>query len=129
VPSRLTDVIIDSRDPERLTEYWCAALGYVRVAGGEGWIAIGPVEQIDEADLRRGPQPPNLAFVLVPEERVTKNRVHIDLTPIDVTQAAEVERLLALGATMADIGQGDEEWVVMADPEGNVFCVMAEVTT
>jgi hypothetical protein len=130
VPSRLTDVVIDCREPERLTEFWCAALGYQRVAGGEGWIAIGPGGDDSDVDgLRRGPAAPNLAFVLVPEARLTKNRVHIDITPVDATQAGEVERLMALGASRADVGQGDETWVVLADPEGNEFCVMAEVST
>ena len=66
--------------------------------------------------------------MLVPEARVTKNRVHIDITPVDATQADEVGRLMGFGATRADVGQGDESWIVMADPEGNEFCVMTEVT-
>jgi catechol 2,3-dioxygenase-like lactoylglutathione lyase family enzyme len=127
VPSRLTEVAIDCRQPERLVAFWSAALGYRREAEGEGWIAIGPVDEFDEDDLRRAPQPPNLAFCAVPEPRVGKNRLHIDITPVGTTQAEEVARLTALGATLADVEQGDETWIVMADPEGNVFCVMAEV--
>ena len=129
MPSRLTEVAIDCREPERLVAFWCAALGYVRVAEGQDWIAIGPAGDISADDWRAAPQPPNLAFCAVPEPRVAKNRVHIDITPVGVTQADEVARLTALGATPADIGQGDETWIVLADPEGNEFCVMTEVTT
>ena len=67
---------------------------------------------------------PGLEFVRVPVSKTSKNRLHIDLNPSD--QRAEVQRLLSLGATRIDIGQGDDvEWVVMADPEGNEFCVLA----
>ena len=59
-----------------------------------------------------------------PDEKVTKNRLHIDVNPTDRSQDEEVERILALGATRADIGQGEQTWVVLADPEGNEFCVL-----
>jgi hypothetical protein len=128
VPSRLTDVVLDCDDPERLAGFWCAVLGYQRLNGGDGWLVIGPPgRDIGADDLRARPQPPNLAFVVVPEGKAAKNRVHLDVTPVDISQEDEVERLLGLGASRADVGQGDEEWVVMADPEGNEFCVMAEV--
>jgi hypothetical protein len=65
---------------------------------------------------------PDILFVKVPDHKVSKNRLHLDLRPAD--QQAEVDRLLALGATPADIGQGDTRWVVLADPEGNEFCVL-----
>jgi hypothetical protein len=66
---------------------------------------------------------PGLCFVPVPEGKTLKNRLHIDLDPDD--RDAEVERLLALGARRADVGQGDDvTWVVLADPEGNEFCVL-----
>jgi hypothetical protein len=59
----------------------------------------------------------------VPDGKTVKNRLHLDFRPVD--QAAEVERLLALGVRRADVGQaGDEPWVVLADPEGNEFCVL-----
>jgi hypothetical protein len=64
-------------------------------------------------------------FAQVPEDKVAKNRIHFDVSPVDVPQADEVERILALGATRADIGQtGEESWTVLADPEGNEFCVL-----
>jgi catechol-2,3-dioxygenase len=129
MPSRLTDVIVDCHDLERVTGFWCAALGYERVTGGDGWVAIGfPGQELTVADLRAAPQPPLMAFVVVPEAKAVKNRVHLDITPVDASQASEVERLLALGATRADVGQGEETWVVMADPEGNEFDVLRPLT-
>ena len=71
---------------------------------------------------------PDILFVKVPDEKVTKNRVHLDLRPVD--QRAEVDRLVALGARHVDIGQGDDvSWVVLGDPEGNEFCVLAPRAT
>jgi hypothetical protein len=64
-----------------------------------------------------------LLFVPVEEPKTVKNRLHLDFRPDD--QQAEVERLLGLGATRADVGQGEQSWVVLADPEGNEFCVLA----
>ena len=66
---------------------------------------------------------PNWLFLAVPDEKVVKNRIHFDFRPDD--QQAEVERVIALGARHVDIGQGDESWVVLADPEGNEFCILA----
>lgn len=123
--SRLTEVIVDCHDLEVLADFWCEVLGYERVASGEGWLAIrppGPTPSGD--DLVTGPQPPALAFVRVPADKVAKNRVHVDVTPTDRGQAAEVDRLLDIGARPVDIGQGLTPWIVLADPEGNEFCVM-----
>jgi hypothetical protein len=61
----------------------------------------------------------------VPEAKTTKNRVHIDVRPIGANQDEELQRLLELGATRVDIGQGEQSWVVLADPEGNEFCLLA----
>ena len=70
---------------------------------------------------------PDLVFLLVPDDRVAKNRVHLDLRPSD--QYAEVERLIGLGASHVDVGQSSEvTWVVLADPEGNEFCVLRALT-
>jgi hypothetical protein len=66
---------------------------------------------------------PDWLFLAVPDDKVVKNRIHFDFTPDD--QQAEVDRLIALGARHVDIGQGDESWVVLADPEGIVFCIHA----
>jgi hypothetical protein len=125
MPSRLTDVIVDCHDLELLSAFWRAALGYEERARGESWLAIASPEVKPTADALRAAAPaPMMAFVLVPEPRSGKNRVHVDITPVDATQEEEVERLIGLGASRADIGQGDTPWVVMADPEGNEFCVM-----
>ena len=106
---------IDSRDPKKLAEFWVQALDGYKITYDdeeEGEVAIEP-------DDGRGWR---LLFLRVDDERVVKNRLHMDLRPDD--QQAEVERLLELGARKIDIGQGDVTWVVMADPEGNEFCVL-----
>ena len=93
------------------------ALGYTQRDGGDpNEIAIDPVDG-------RGQ---DILFLRVPEAKTIKNRLHLDLRPDD--QDAEVARLLALGATRADIGQGQQTWVVLADPEGNEFCVLRVLT-
>jgi hypothetical protein len=72
-----------------------------------------------------GPTAPTIVFVQVPESKTIKNRLHIDVNPTDRDQDAELERLLGLGATPADVGQtGEENWHVLADPEGNEFCLL-----
>ena len=125
--SRLTEVIFDCHDLTRSSNFWCNALGYEQVSAGEGWIAIrSPGEKLTDEMLSKSPQSPALAFVLVPEDKILKNRVHIDLTPIDCSQE-EVRRLMELGAHRIDIGQSGTSWIVMADPEGNEFCVMESI--
>ncbi len=123
--SRVTDVIVDCHDLEVMVGFWSAVLGYERGHSGEGWVGIRPrgPEPVD-ADLRARPLPSPVSFVLVPEDKVVKNRVYLDIAPYDCTQQEEVARLIGLGAREADIGQRDTRWVVMADPEGNEFCVM-----
>jgi hypothetical protein len=104
--------IVDARDPLRLGQWWREALG---------WVVVN--DDPDEFEIRPAPDRlPGLLFVDVPEEKSVKNRLHLDFRPDD--QDAEVERLLALGAVRADIGQGEQTWVVLADPEGNEFCVL-----
>jgi catechol 2,3-dioxygenase-like lactoylglutathione lyase family enzyme len=126
--SRLTEVIIDCLDLDRMVAFWSAALGYERAHAGDGWVALRvPGSDISEEGLRSAPQPPAVALVVVPEAKEGKNRVHVDLTPVDRSQAEEVSRLEDLGAVRIDIGQRDVTWVVMADPEGNEFCVMSEI--
>jgi hypothetical protein len=90
-------------------------------------VEIAPWER-EPADLaeqvRQAPSVPTLVFATVPEGKTVKNRLHLDVRPIDASHEAEVERLIGLGARRADIGQGDVPWVVLADPEGNEFCVL-----
>jgi hypothetical protein len=91
--------------PQGDGDYWIAAPGSI---GGGDPGGSGPV----------------LTFVPVPEPKAVKNRVHPDLNPSGCDQATELERLLALGARRVDVGQGDASWIVLADPEGNEFCLL-----
>jgi hypothetical protein len=109
-------VIIDARDPVALGTWWRAALGWVVVNDDPEDFEIRPA-----ADRL-----PGLLFARVPEPKTIKNRLHLDFRPDD--QEAEVARLRGLGATDADVGQGDESWIVLADPEGNEFCVLRSRT-
>ncbi len=123
--SRLTEVIVDCHDLARMTQFWCEVLGYEKTNEGDGWVSIrGAGQEPSDRALAANPQPPAVSFVRVPEGKLAKNRVHIDLTPIDRSQTDEVDRVLSLGATRVDIGQGKTPWIVLADPEGNEFCVM-----
>jgi predicted enzyme related to lactoylglutathione lyase len=119
---RIQTLTIDSHDPKRLATFWAEVLGW-RVTYDEGdEVVIEPQEESAECDVC-----PDLSFFRVPDKKTTKNRLHLDLRPDD--QAAEVERVLSLGAARADVGQdGSESWVVLADPEGNEFCVLRAPT-
>jgi hypothetical protein len=126
--SRLTEISLDCHDPDLLAEFWAAVLDWVVIHHEPGLVEIGPPGR-DDADLldavRSGPVSPTLFLAQVPEDKVAKNRVHFDVSPVDRSQEDEVQRILALGATRADIGQtGEESWTVLADPEGNEFCVL-----
>ena len=104
--------IVDAHDPGGLGRWWREALGWVVVSDDPEEFEIRPSED----------RLPGLLFVPTSESKQTKNRLHLDFRPDD--RDAEVERLLALGATRADIGQGEQSWVVLTDPEGNEFCVL-----
>jgi hypothetical protein len=122
--SKLTEVAIDCADPAALAQFWCAVLDYVVQGEEDGLVTIGS-PQVPEGRDRSGPVPPTLTFARVPEGKTVKNRLHLDVNPTDVEQEEEVRRLLGLGARLADLGQGDQSWVVMTDPAGNEFCVLA----
>lgn len=109
---RFTDLCIDADDVHTLGGWWAEVLGYLQETTDDGDVIL-------RAPAGAGP---NLLFLAVPEGKVVKNRLHIDLTPDD--QQAEVDRLIRMGARRVDIGQGDQSWVVLADPEGNEFCVL-----
>ncbi|KMS73892.1 glyoxalase [Streptomyces viridochromogenes] len=106
-------VVVDAADAAALGRWWAEALGWVVLNDSADEFETGP-----EKDRL-----PGLIFVPVPEGKSVKNRLHLDFRPGD--QAAEVARFLALGARRADVGQGDQPWVTLADPEGNEFCVLA----
>ena len=106
-------VIVDAADPAALGRWWAAALG---------WAVVD--DDPEEFEIRPAPERvPGLLFVRVPETKTLKNRLHFDFRP-DGRDAA-VDRLLGLGATRADVGQGDQSWIVLSDPEGNEFCILA----
>jgi len=125
--SRLTEIVVDCQDPVAQAAFWAAVLGYhvVRTAHGQVEIAAWPREPADLAEqVRQAPVVPALVFVTVPEGKTVKNRLHLDVRPADGSIEAEVARLVALGARRADVGQGSQPWAVLADPEGNEFCVL-----
>ncbi|HEY1322028.1 MAG TPA: VOC family protein [Streptosporangiaceae bacterium] len=120
MPTRLVHLVADALDPPALARFWAAALGWEVVDENEHESNVAPAgyHYPDAGAVL-------LCFVPVPEPKTGKNRVHLDLaTGSAVHQAAEVERLLALGAVHTDIGQKSVPWVVLADPEGNEFCVL-----
>jgi hypothetical protein len=122
--SKLTELAIDCADPQALARFWCAVLDYEVQEQDDEVVTIGS-PATPGAKSRPGPVPPVLTFARVPEAKTVKNRLHIDLNPVDREQGDEVSRLLELGARHADVGQGDASWVVLTDPEGNEFCVLA----
>ena len=125
--SRFSELVIDCHDTRRVANFWCAVLGYDIVEMDGEVIEIGPA-QLEAQALRAGPVPPSIVFVRVPESKTLKNRVHIDVSPVDSSTEEEAVRLEALGARRVDIGQGDVRWIVMADPEGNEFCVLRSLS-
>ena len=115
---RITELVLDAHDPD-LARFWCTVLGYVELDRVDGSIEIGPAE----AGFG-GPQP-TIVFDRTDEPKSGKLRLHIDVNATDRDQEAELDRLLAAGARRADIGQtGNESWHVLADPEGNEFCLL-----
>jgi catechol 2,3-dioxygenase-like lactoylglutathione lyase family enzyme len=116
---RITELVLDCRDPGRLAGFWCEVLGWkVLDRDGNEAIEIGPEGSADGAQ-------PVLVLSASTDPKRDKLRLHLDVNATDRDQAAELERLLALGARPADVGQtGAESWHVLADPEGNEFCLL-----
>ncbi|PXY22157.1 VOC family protein [Prauserella muralis] len=123
--SKFTELAIDCADPHALARFWCAVLDYEVQGDDDGVVTIGS-PAVPEGGKRPGPVPPTLTFARVPEGKTAKNRLHIDVNPTDRDPDDEVRRLLDLGAQRVDVGQGTASWVVLADPEGNEFCVLAD---
>jgi hypothetical protein len=127
---RWYSVIVDCRDVGAQARWWAGVLGWQVIYEADDEVAIVP-EHVTQEWLRATPWEqvgPGLVFVPVPEHKTVKNRLHIDLAPqLDDDQGAMVESLIARGATRADVGQNQDEvsWVVLADPEGNEFCVLS----
>jgi catechol 2,3-dioxygenase-like lactoylglutathione lyase family enzyme len=113
VSAFIFNVTFDCADPRRLAAFWSAVTGYEPIEERDDFVALGAP---DPRGVRR------LLFFRVPEPKVAKNRVHVDLASKE--PAAEVDRLVALGATRGAhrVGNGTS-WTVMLDPEGNEFCI------
>jgi hypothetical protein len=115
---RLTELVLDCRDPELLAGFWCEVLDYGVLDRDGGDVEIGPAEGF-------GGPAPTIVFSRSAEPKRAKLRLHWDVSPTDRDQEAELKRLLDAGARQVDIGQsGDESWHVLADPEGNEFCLL-----
>ncbi|MGW5733807.1 MULTISPECIES: VOC family protein [Streptomyces] len=124
--SRFEQLVVDCLDPRRLAAFWCAVLDYTVHEDRDGdLVEIGPAALAPLDDLRRAPVAPQVVFARGHTTKIRKNRLHLDVCPIDRDQASEVERIVALGARPIDIGTAKEaSWTVLADPEGNEFCVL-----
>lgn len=128
--SRLTEIVVDCREPRALAAFWCGVLDYQVLFEEGDEIEIGPWNtgtRPSAEERRRSVLPASILFIRVPEEKQIKNRLHLDVSAMDRSQADEVERVLALGARRIDIGQGEPSWVVLADPEGNEFCILGSL--
>ena len=108
-------VVVDTHDLPGLARFWAAVLSWDVLSEREREVVVGP--HVDA--------PVGMCFMPVDDPKQTKNRLHLDLISEAADRDAEIERILALGARRVDIGQrGDESWTVLADPEGNEFCVV-----
>jgi hypothetical protein len=116
---RIGAMIVDCRDPAPVARFWAAALDWViSQEEDEEWVVEPPEGSREDCVVA------DLLFIRVPEPKTIKNRLHLDLRPED--QASEIARLEGLGATrVAPEQSADHSWVVMADPEGNEFCLLA----
>ncbi|MGH8962293.1 MAG: VOC family protein [Jatrophihabitantaceae bacterium] len=125
---RWYSVVVDCRDVAAQAAWWADVLGWKKVYEAVDEVVIVPPHALSKQEqIPVEEQGPGLVFVPVPEGKTVKNRLHLDLAPrAGDDQAAEVERLVALGASRVDVGQDAEAtWVVLADPEGNEFCVLS----
>jgi predicted enzyme related to lactoylglutathione lyase len=115
MPVQLHHIVIDAHDLPGLARFWTQALGWKILSEREREIVIGTGENA----------PVGICFMPVTDPKTVKNRVHLDLTSSAADRLQEIDRLVALGARRVDIGQtGAESWTVLADPEGNEFCVV-----
>jgi predicted enzyme related to lactoylglutathione lyase len=115
MPLSLHHIIIDAHDLAGMARFWAEVLDWKILSEREREVVIGT-----EATA-----PIGICFMPVTDTKVVKNRLHLDLAPGPADRDAEIERVIALGARRVDIGQsGTESWTVLADPEGNEFCVL-----
>jgi hypothetical protein len=114
--SRIAVIAIDALEPRLVADFWAAVLGWRILEESADGISIAPADAIW----------PTIDVLPVPEHKTVKNRLHLDLRADGSTAEEEVDRLLALGARHVDVGQeSDATWTVLADPEGNEFCVLS----
>ena len=115
MPVRLHHIVIDAHHLPKLARFWTQALGWKVLSEREREIVIGTDENA----------PVGICFMPVTDQKIVKNRVHLDITTEAQDRDQEIDRLLGLGAQRVDVGQtGKESWTVLADPEGNEFCVI-----
>jgi predicted enzyme related to lactoylglutathione lyase len=120
MPLALHHIVVDAHDLPGLARFWAAVLNWKILSEREREVVIGT----DPA------APVGICFMPVTDTKTVKNRLHLDLAPGPDDREAEIDRVIALGARRVDIGQtGDESWTVLADPEGNEFCVLRPKTT
>lgn len=124
-------VVIDCLDPQALARWWAEALEWALVYDTPEEAVILPPhvseEPIEDVAIWRE-RAQAWVFVSVPESKAVKNRLHLDLAAhVSQDREAEIGRLLRLGATRVNVGQDEEAvtWTVLADPEGNEFCVLS----
>jgi hypothetical protein len=116
VPSRIAILAIDAIEPAAVADFWCAVLDWRVVEQSDDVIGIAPVDG----------GWPTIDIRLVPERKTRKNRLHLDLRADGVATEDELKRLMKLGARRVDVGQlTDSNWIVLADPEGNEFCLLS----
>ena len=114
--SQIAAIAIDARQPRLVAEFWCEVLGWQITDQDDTGVSIASSDG----------SWPTIDVIEVPEEKSVKNRVHLDVRADGLSTADALERLLALGATRIDVGQEpDVTWVVLADPEGNEFCLLS----
>lgn len=114
--SRIAAITIDAVQPRVVADFWCNVLGWQVVEEDDGVISIAPADG----------SWPTIDVAPVPENKTVKTRLHLDLRADGLPTGDELERLLGLGARHADVGQGaDAPWLVLADPEGNEFCLLS----
>jgi predicted enzyme related to lactoylglutathione lyase len=114
--SRFAVLAIDALDPGPVAEFWCQVLGWVVTEQSADGVSIGPADGSG----------PTIDVVVVPERKTVKNRLHLDVRADGISTADELYRLQSIGARRVDVGQpADVSWVVLADPEGNEFCLLS----
>lgn len=114
--SRIAAIVIDAVRPRVVADFWCSVLGWQVIEEADGVITIAPADG----------SWPAIDVAPVPEAKTVKNRLHLDLRADGMPTGQELERLLGLGARHVEVGQGaDATWVVLADPDGNEFCLLS----